>query len=64
MKILGKPRIAITTDGLLQNVYFTGHTENPLERAFFKGVVTKGIAGNPNRICGYWPRKSRISAYF
>ena len=45
MKILGKPRIAITTDGLLQNVYFTGHTENPLERAFFKGVVTKVLPG-------------------
>lgn len=38
-------RIAITTDGLLQNVYFTGHTENPLERAFFKGVVTKVLPG-------------------
>jgi len=38
-------RIAITTDGQLQNVYFTGHTENPLERAFFKGVVTKVLPG-------------------
>lgn len=38
-------RIAITHDGLLQNVYFTGHTENPLERAFFKGVVTKVLPG-------------------
>ncbi len=38
-------RIAITSDGLLQNVYFTGHTENPLERAFFKGVVTKVLPG-------------------
>lgn len=38
-------RIAITTDGLLQNVYFTGHTENPLERAFFKAVVTKVLPG-------------------
>ncbi len=38
-------RIAITSDGLLQNVYFAGHTENPLERAFFKGVVTKVLPG-------------------
>ncbi len=38
-------RIAITTDGQLQNVYFTGHTENPLERAFFKGIVTKVLPG-------------------
>lgn len=38
-------RIAINSDGLLQNVYFTGHTENPLERAFFKGVVTKVLPG-------------------
>lgn len=34
-------RIAITTDGQLQNVYFTGHTENPLERAFLKGWSLK-----------------------
>jgi len=38
-------RIAITADGELQNVYFTGHTENPLERAFFKGIVTKVLPG-------------------
>lgn len=38
-------RIAITTDKLLQNVYFAGHTENPLERAYFKGVVTKVLPG-------------------
>jgi ribonuclease G len=38
-------RIAITTDGELQNIYFTGHTENPLERAFFKGIVTKVLPG-------------------
>lgn len=38
-------RIAITSDNLLQNIYFTGHTENPLERAFFKGIVTKVLPG-------------------
>jgi ribonuclease G len=38
-------RIAITTSGELQNVYFTGHTENPLERAFFKAIVTKVLPG-------------------
>lgn len=38
-------RIAITTENRLQNVYFTGHTENPLERAFFKGIVTKVLPG-------------------
>ncbi len=38
-------RIAITTSGELQNVYFAGHTENPLERAFFKAIVTKVLPG-------------------
>ncbi len=38
-------RIAITAQGLLQNVYFTGHTKNPLERAFFKAIVTKVLPG-------------------
>jgi ribonuclease G len=38
-------RIAITTDSRLQNVYFAGHSENPLERAFFKGLVTKVLPG-------------------
>jgi ribonuclease G len=38
-------RIAITTDSKLQNVYFTGHSENPLERAYFKAIVTKVLPG-------------------
>ncbi|BDC35252.1 ribonuclease G [Candidatus Dependentiae bacterium Noda2021] len=38
-------RIAITRDGLLQNVYFAGHSEHPLERVFFKGIVTKVLPG-------------------
>jgi ribonuclease G len=38
-------RIATTIDGQLQNIYFTSHTENPLERAFFKGLVTKVLPG-------------------
>ena len=38
-------RIAITSGEQLQNVYFTGHTENPLERAFFKATVTKVLPG-------------------
>ena len=42
---LWQTRIAITSDGQLQNIYFTGHTENPIERAFFKGVVTKVLPG-------------------
>lgn len=42
---LWQTRIAITTQEELQNIYFTGHTENPLERAFFKGVVTKVLPG-------------------
>jgi len=38
-------RIAITKDGQLQNVYFAGHQEHPLERVFFKGIVTKILPG-------------------
>ncbi|MCL5875190.1 MAG: Rne/Rng family ribonuclease [Candidatus Dependentiae bacterium] len=38
-------RIAITKDDLLQNIYFAAHVENPLERVFFKGVVTKVLPG-------------------
>jgi ribonuclease G len=38
-------RIAITRDGLLQNVYFDSGTSERLERSYFKGVVTKVIPG-------------------
>lgn len=38
-------RIAITADGELQNIFYSSHTESPLERAFFKGVVTKVLPG-------------------
>lgn len=38
-------RVAITDNGKLQNIYFTAHVENPLERSFFKGVVTKILPG-------------------
>jgi ribonuclease G len=38
-------RIAILRDGQLQNVYYAGHSEHPLERVFFKGIVTKVLPG-------------------
>lgn len=38
-------RIATTKDDALQNIYFAGHIENPLERVFFKGIVTKVLPG-------------------
>ena len=38
-------RIAITKDDALQNIYFAAHVENPLERVFFKGIVTKVLPG-------------------
>lgn len=38
-------RIALTKEDLLQNIYFAAHVENPLERAFFKGIVTKVLPG-------------------
>lgn len=38
-------RIALLKDDLLQNIYFAAHVQNPLERAFFKGVVTKVLPG-------------------
>jgi len=38
-------RIAITTDGKLQNIYFSAPTHELLERAFFKGMVTKVLPG-------------------
>lgn len=38
-------RIAITRDHLLQNIYFDHHGQEQLERAFFKGTVTKVLPG-------------------
>lgn len=38
-------RIAITEEQILQNVYFSAHTQEVLERSFFKGVVTKVLPG-------------------
>lgn len=38
-------RIAITRNGLLQNIYFDAHTTERLERSYYKGIVTKIIPG-------------------
>lgn len=38
-------RVAITRDGDLQNVYFSSHTTESLERSFYKGVITKILPG-------------------
>lgn len=38
-------RIAIITDGKLQNIYFSTPTHEVLERAYFKGSVTKVLPG-------------------
>lgn len=38
-------RIAITQDQLLQNIHFSAHAEESLERSFFKGIVTKVLPG-------------------
>ena len=38
-------RVAITQDGVLQNIYFATHNQESLERSFFKGVVTKVLPG-------------------
>lgn len=38
-------RIAITKDEKLQNVYLASHTQESLERTFFKGAVTKVLPG-------------------
>jgi ribonuclease G len=38
-------RIAIITDGKLQNIYFSAPTHEVLERAYFKGLVTKVLPG-------------------
>lgn len=38
-------RVAILVDGLLENVYFASPRKEPLERAYFKGKVTKVLPG-------------------
>ena len=38
-------RVAITTDGKLQNIYFWSHTSNSIERCFFKAETTKVLPG-------------------
>lgn len=38
-------RIAITLNDTLENVYFSTHTQEILERSFFKGLVTKVLPG-------------------
>jgi len=38
-------RIAITRNGLLENIYFSAHAQITLERSFFKGVVIKVLPG-------------------
>jgi ribonuclease G len=38
-------RIAIINNGKLQNIYFSAPTHEVLERAYFKGLVTKVLPG-------------------
>jgi ribonuclease G len=38
-------KVAITNNGKLQNVYFAPHAGKTLEKAFYKGVVTKILPG-------------------
>lgn len=38
-------RIALMNNGELQNIYFSTQTQETLERAFFKGIVTKVLPG-------------------
>lgn len=38
-------RIAITRDNALENIYFSEHATQTLERAFYKSVVTKVLPG-------------------
>ncbi len=42
---LWQKRIAITRQGLLQNIYFDTLTSNNLERCYFKGTVTRVLPG-------------------
>ncbi|HEV2917451.1 MAG TPA: Rne/Rng family ribonuclease [Candidatus Babeliales bacterium] len=38
-------RVAILNNGRLQNIYFAAHAQETLERAFFKGIVSKVLPG-------------------
>ena len=38
-------RIAITLDGQLQNIYFSAHATQNLERIFIKGHISKVLPG-------------------
>ena len=38
-------KVAITRNGSLQNLYFESHTSRPLERCFFRGIVTTVLPG-------------------
>lgn len=38
-------RVAITRDDVLQNIYFTSHSTESLERSYFKGIVSKVLPG-------------------
>lgn len=38
-------RVAITQDNELQNIYFWSKNIEPLERSFFKGIITKVLPG-------------------
>ena len=38
-------RVAVTRDGKLQNVYFASPSQESLERAFYKGTITKVLPG-------------------
>jgi len=38
-------RVAITRDDVLQNIYFSSHSTEQLERSYFNGVVTKVLPG-------------------
>jgi len=38
-------RIAITKNGVLENIYFSAHAEKTLERSFFKGTVATVLPG-------------------
>ena len=38
-------KIAVTRDDELQNIYFSSHTIQTLERSFFKGTIIKVLPG-------------------
>ncbi len=42
---LWQTRVAVTQNGVLQNIYFATHNQESLERSFFKGMITKVLPG-------------------